>query len=295
MYYINNNTYVCNIGNIKTALSDIHNKGFSKRDLVIFKPEGDVIILGDVLDDITTQEFTLTETSSMLEVANSEKNIVCFVDSLLMDNMVMSYYLSIANMLGVNRPRELVDMTYPALSDAKEVDETFSIDTTDAKGIPFNLLFNSLNYEVNIKKFNQFFIDKVDSSKTKILLTELHHIVKDNFMENKIDFIDNSDIFTKILELRAKSDLVIQDWYDLYELISVISPPPTEIEDFYTISEHEVEKLKFSTAGEMHLVTKLFETSSDDESFMGLIKAAVNDNCKYFRNLDRRSNYLEIS
>jgi len=45
----------------------------------------------------------------------------------------------------------------------------------------------------------------------------------------------------------------------------------------------------------MHLVTKLFETSSDDESFMGLIKAAVNDNCKYFRNLDRRSNYLEIS
>jgi hypothetical protein len=245
MYYINNNTYVCNIGNIKTALSDIHNKGFSKRDLVIFKPEGDVIILGDVLDDITTQEFTLTETSSMLEVANSEKNIVCFVDSLLMDNMVMSYYLSIANMLGVNRPRELVDMTYPALSDAKEVDETFSIDTTDAKGIPFNLLFNSLNYEVNIKKFNQFFIDKVDSSKTKILLTELHHIVKDNFMENKIDFIDNSDIFTKILELRAKSDLVIQDWYDLYELISVISPPPTEIEDFYTISEHEVEKLKF--------------------------------------------------
>ena len=97
MYYINNNTYVCNIGNIKTALSDIHNKGFSKRDLVIFKPEGDVIILGDVLDDITTQEFTLTETSSMLEVANSEKNIVCFVDSLLMDNMVMSYYLSIAH------------------------------------------------------------------------------------------------------------------------------------------------------------------------------------------------------
>lgn len=293
MYYINNKTYACHIAQLSNILGDMSFKGFKKREITLIAgstieethQDNSFVILSDdgLLQSLERHNITVNQTPSgdwIKDLSSAtEKNIICFYDEDLLNNIVFSYYMNVSNLLKLSKAKDVVFNAYPALKNAKKIKETFPVITQGSRGISLNLLISSMGQLNRNSVLRGYFDDKINSSKGKMALTELSFIVNDNFHENKIGFKDTPEVLSKILALRKKQNLTMSDWNELSTLI--LRYPEGSFSFHGSSTVQEVDRL-----------TKIIKTSPGDASFSNLYVAAINDGCKYFRKLDLRTNYV---